>query len=155
VSRARPKPALFAVLLALAPGACAPRLPAGVDEQRLTREISQAIGDPNTCVLIAPSGTDRPAYRYNTHLTCARILPACSTAGKQSVSDLLAAVARDGAPRATSCPSSADGSRGVAWAAGPIEGRGLVYAAVMEGERAFPGRMMAERLARAFKDAGL
>jgi len=25
----------------------------------------------------------------------------------------------------------------------------------MEGERAFPGRMMAERLARAFKDAGL
>jgi hypothetical protein len=25
----------------------------------------------------------------------------------------------------------------------------------MEGDRAFPGRMMADRLARAFKDAGL
>jgi hypothetical protein len=26
---------------------------------------------------------------------------------------------------------------------------------MMEGDRAFPGRMMADRLARAFKDAGL
>mgnify|MGYP007039431301 CR=1 FL=1 len=153
--RGRLKPSRLILLLALAPGACAPRLPAGVDGERLTHEISQAIGDPNTCVLIAASGTDKPAYRYNTHITCARVLPACSAPGKQSVSDLLTAVARDGAPRATSCPSNADGSRGVAWAAGPIEGRGLVYAAVMEGERAFPGRMMAERLARAFKDAGL
>jgi hypothetical protein len=31
----------------------------------------------------------------------------------------------------------------------------LVYAAMMEGDRAFPGRMMNERLADALQDAGL
>jgi hypothetical protein len=156
VNRARPQSAkLIPVFTALALGACSPSLPEGVDERRLAREISGAIGDPNTCVLIAPSGSDKVAYRYNTYMTCARSLPACEAPDKRTVNDLLAQVARDGAPRAMSCPSNDDGSRGVAWAAGAIEGRGLVYAAVMEGERAFPGRMMAERLARAFKDAGL
>ena len=32
---------------------------------------------------------------------------------------------------------------------------GLVYAADMEGPRAFPGRMIAEKLADAFQDSGL
>jgi hypothetical protein len=155
VSRPALKPAFFPVLFALALGACSARLPEGVDEGRLEAEISRAIGDPNTCVLIAPSGSDKVAFRYNTYMTCGRTLPACDKPGKRTVGDLLATVAADGAPRAMSCPSSDDGSRGVAWAAGPIEGRGLVYAAVMEGERAFPGRMMSERLARAFRDAGL
>jgi hypothetical protein len=151
----RQAPAFYTVIFALALSACSPRLPEGVDEDRLAAEISGAIGDPNTCVLIARSGTDKVAYRYNTYMTCGRSLPACDAPGKRTVGDLLAMVARDGAPRAMSCSSNDVGSRGVAWAAGRVEGRGLVYAAVMEGERAFPGRMMSERLARAFKDAGL
>lgn len=153
--RAPHTPALIPILLALALGACSARLPQGVDEARLKASISGAVGDPSTCVLIAPSGSDEVAFRYNTYMTCARSLPACDRPGRRTLDDLLAEVAKDGVPRAMSCPSSDDGSRGVAWAAGPVAGRGLVYAAVMEGERAFPGRMMAERLARAFKDAGL
>jgi hypothetical protein len=139
----------------LALGACAPKLPDGVRADRLDEAISQAIGDPNTCVLVAPSGQARPAYRYNTHTACARPLPACDAPGRRTVGDLLQAVAKDGRPRAMSCDSNPDGSRVVAWAAGPIAGRGLIYAAVMEGERAFPGRMVVDRLDRAFKDAGL
>ena len=145
----------IAAVLLLALGACSPRLPQGVERDRLDDAISQAVGDPNTCVLIAPSGSARPAYRYNSHTICARTLPTCLGGGQGTVTDLLVTVAKDGRPRATSCPSNPDGSRAVAWAAGPIAGRGLIYAAVMEGERAFPGRMVVDRLSRAFKDAGL
>jgi hypothetical protein len=148
----------FLALLTIPPlslAACAPKLPAGVDEARLDDAISAAIGDPNTCVLIAPSGGSRVAYRYNTHTVCARVLPACEGEARRTVNDLLKAVARDGRPRAASCPSAPDGSREVAWAAGPVAGRGLIYAVVMEGERAFPSRMVVDRLTRAFKDAGL
>jgi len=135
-------------------GACAPKLPAGVEKARLEAAIDGAIGDANTCVLIAPARSTNVAYRYNSHTICARTLPSCA-GGQQSAADLLAAVARDGQPRATSCHSTPDGARDVAWAAGPVPGRPLVYAAVMEGERAMPGRIMTERLAGAFKDAGL
>ena len=71
------------------------------------------------------------------------------------VDQLLQATLKDGQTRTLSCSSTADASRGVGWAAGPIPGKGLVYAAMMEGDRAFPGRMMADRLSRSFKDAGL
>jgi hypothetical protein len=43
----------------------------------------------------------------------------------------------------------------VGWASGPVAGRDLVYAAVMEGPRALPGRIMAEKLADALKAGGL
>lgn len=135
--------------------ACGPGLPSGVDRGRLHAAISSAIGDPNTCVLIAPAGGGRVAFRYNSHITCARTLPTCQGADQGTVADLLKAVAADGQARALSCPSSPDGARTAAWAAGPAPGRALVYAAVMEGERALPSRVMAERLARAFKAAGL
>ncbi len=136
---------------------CSPSLPEGVDEQKVDSEISTAIGDPNTCVLIGQQGSGKIVYRYNTHSTCGRKLPACQGPGLQTVGDLLAATAKDGQPRATSCNSVADGSRGVGWASGVLtgKGRGHVYAAVMEGDRAFPGRMMAERVQDALQDAGL
>ena len=145
--------AILASLLAL--GACSGELPEGVDAGRLDQAVSAAIGDPNTCVLIAQSGTTRIAYRYNTHAVCARALPSCGDGGKRTAGDLLKQIAKDGAPRAASCESSPDGSRAIAWAGGPIAGRGLIYAAVMEGDRAFPSRMVVERLKRAFKQAGL
>jgi UDP-glucose 4-epimerase len=69
------------------------------------------------------------------------------------VKALLDAAAKDGQPRTLSCSSTADASRGVGWAAGPIKGTDMVYAAMMEGERSFPGRMMAERLEAAFRRA--
>lgn len=136
-------------------GACAPGLPPGVERERLDAAISAGIGDPDTCVLIATAGAARTAYRYNSHTVCARTLPTCRGAARGAVADLLKSVVRDGQAQAVSCPASPDGGRTVAWAAGPIPGRALVYAAVMEGERALPSRVMAERLARAFRDAGL
>ena len=70
--------------------------------------------------------------------------------------ELLKATLKDGQPRQLSCNTQADASRGVGWAYGVIAGNTpMVYAAMMEGDRAFPGRMMAERLAGAFKKAGL
>ncbi len=144
-------------LAALALCACSPGAPKGVDKDQLDAAISRAIGDPASCLLIAEQASGKLVYRYNTHTACARPLPSCAGAGAslQTVDQLLQATLKDGQTRTLSCSSTADASRGVGWAAGPIPGKGLVYAAMMEGDRAFPGRMMADRLSRSFKDAGL
>ena len=148
-------PALAALLMAaLALGGCGSKLPKGVDADKLDAAVSDAIGDPTTCVLIGRQGSGEVVWRYNTHTTCARSLPACDGPGGRTVEALLKQTAADGRPRTLSCNSAADASRGVGWASGPIAGRGLVYAAVMEGERALPGRIMAEKLEGALKDSG-
>ncbi|WP_091740969.1 hypothetical protein [Phenylobacterium immobile] len=145
---------VLAAALALMLAACGPRLPDGVSKETLDGAVARAIGDPNTCVLIADAKSGRQIYRYNDHAACDAKLPACETPETRDTGALLEAVARDGRPRRLSCNTVADASRGVGWAAGPVPGRPLVYAAVMEGDRAFPGLMMADRLERAFKRAG-
>ena len=155
VSPDRASAAAVAALLAMVLGGCSPGLPKGVDEGKLDDAVSAAIGDPASCLLIADQASGRVIYRYNTHTACARALPACDAPGTRTLNQLLSQTVKDRRPRALSCNSLADASRGVGWASGTIAGKGLVYAAMMEGDRAFPGRMMAERLADAFKDAGL
>ena len=142
--------ALAAALLA----GCGTRLPKGVDADTLNSTVSDAIGDPNTGMLIGRQGSGQVVWRYNTHTTCARALPACDAPGLRTVGDLLKATARDGKPRELSCNTAADGSRGVGWSSGVIEGRGLVFAAVMEGPRALPGRIMSEKVEGALQDGG-
>jgi hypothetical protein len=142
-----------AAVVALA--ACSSGAPKGVDKAKLDSAISSAIGDPATCVMMAEQATGKPVYRYNSHTACARALPACEGPGERTVEELLKLTVKDGKTRTLSCYTQADASRGVGWAAGPLEGKGLVYAAMMEGDRAFPGRMMADRLARAFRSVGL
>jgi len=150
-------PVVGLILLAL--GACSPGAPKGVDKETLDAAVSRAIGDPATCLLIAEQGSGKLVYRYNSRIACDRSLPACAAPGagkpQQTINQLLKATLKDGQDRTLSCSSTVDASRGVGWASGPIPGKGLIYAAMMEGDRAFPGRMMADRLARAFKDAGL
>lgn len=119
----------------------------------LDAAISRVVGDPSTCVLIAEAGSGRRYYRYNSATACAREFEACDQPGTRRLDDLLKAVAKDRQPRRLSCNTLTDASRGVGWAAGPIAGTNLVYAAMMEGERAFPGRMMADRLEGAFRRA--
>jgi hypothetical protein len=148
-------PLAGALLAVLALCACSPTAPEGVDEATLDDAVSKAIGDPTTCVMIAERGTGKVVYRYNTNTMCDRDLPSCEGPGTRKVADLVKLTAKDGQPRTLSCDSTADASRGVGWAAGPVAGKPLVYAAVMEGDRAFPGRMMAERLTSAFRKAGL
>lgn len=144
-------------LAALALAACSSNAPKGVDKDALDAAVSRAIGDPDSCLLIAEQVSGKLVYRYNTHTVCGRLLPACegAPAGTQTIEQLLADTRKDGQTRTLSCSSTADASRGVGWASGPIPGKGLVYAAMMEGSRAFPGRMMADRLSRAFRDVGL
>src|SRR5436190_24217014 len=69
--------------LALVPAACAPTPPSGrgLDKDALDEAIAQAIGDPDTCVLLADRATRAVVYRYGEHMTCARSLPACDRAG--------------------------------------------------------------------------
>ena len=142
-------------VIGLTLSACAPGAPKGVDKDKLDDAVSQAIGDPATCVLIAEQASGKIVYRYNTATVCARTLPSCEGPGARTVKDLLEATRKDGKPRRLSCYSSADASRGVGWASGPIPGKGLVYAAVMEGKRSFPGMMMADRLESGFQEVGL
>ena len=145
-----------AVLLAAAAAlvaACAPGAPKGVDKDQLDEAVSRAIGDPASCLLIAETPSGHVVYRYNTHTACDRALPACDVAGARKLDQLLDQTVKDGRSRQLSCNSAADASRGVGWASGVIPGKGLAYAAMMEGDRAFPGRMMAERLEGAFRRA--
>lgn len=135
--------------------ACSPNAPPGVDKDQLDAAVSKAIGDPNTCVLIAEAGSGKVLYRYNSATTCAKEYPACETAGMTKLDDVLEATVKDGKARKLSCDTLADGSRGVGWASGPVPGKPLIYAAVMEGDRSFPGMMMADRLDGAFRRAGL
>jgi len=151
----RPRERAGAALAALSLAACSPGAPPGVNRDDLDAAVSKAVGDPNTCVLIAEAGSGKVLYRYNSATTCAREFPACDAPGTRKLSSLLERAAKDGQARTLSCNTQADASRGVGWAAGPIAGTELVYAAMMEGERAFPGRMMADRLEGAFRKAGV
>lgn len=146
--------ALLAAITTLL-AACSPEAPKGVDKAVLDEAVSRAIGDPNTCVIIAEKGSGKTIYRYGAYVPCERGMPSCGAGPNRSAVDLAKAVATNAKPLTASCPSNADGSRGVAWAAGPIEGRDLVYAAAMEGASTPPGLIIAEKLQNAFRRAGL
>jgi len=152
-----PRARLFGpiAVLSLLAGACSPGAPEGVSKAALDAAISQGIGDPNTCVLIGKLGSGEIVYRYNTHMVCGRAMPSCEGGSAVTAAEVLEAVAKGAPERAASCPTAADGSRSVGWSAGRIPGKALVYAAVMEGDKALPGRVMADRLERAFEKAGL
>lgn len=145
--------AALGLLSAAVLSACAPGAPAGVKKDVLDQAVSDAIGDPGTCVLIADQG--KVVYQYGTHVICGRKLPACDDPGLRTLDQLLKAAPTAGSPQTASCRSNADGSRLVAWAAGPIEGRQLTYAAVMEGDLVPPGVVIADKLKTAFTRAGL
>lgn len=142
-------------LIAGSLAACGPTAPKGVDKETLDEAVSKAIGDPASCLLIAEQASGRLVYRYNNQIACDRELPACDAQGGRTIDQLLAATRKDGQARQLSCYSTADASRGVGWASGVLPEKGLVYAAMMEGDRSFPGRMMAERLNNAFTKVGL
>lgn len=133
--------------------ACAPGAPAGVEKAKLDEAVSRAIGDPGTCVLIGDGG--KVVYRYGTNVICGRKLPTCADSGVQTVAELLAVAPTSGLPKTASCRSNPEGTRIVAWAAGPIEGSDHVFAAVMEGDEVPPGVIIADKLKTAFARAGL
>lgn len=135
--------------------ACAPASPEGLDTTVLDREIGQRIGDPSTCVLVAEQASGQIVYRYGLSTACERALPTCRGSSTETLQDLLGRLGTPAAPVATSCPTTSDRSRSVGWTAGPVAGHDLVFAAVMEGQRALPGRVMADRLVGAFAVASL
>jgi hypothetical protein len=122
----------------------------------LDRAIGEAIGDPDTCLLLAERASGKVLYRYGAPFNCIRGVPACDRPGFTSAKQALALAATPGGRRA-SCPSNADGSRTVGWAEGRVasQKRDLVYSAMMEGQTALPGQEMNARLYDAFQKAGL
>lgn len=135
--------------------ACSPRLPAGVDRHALDTAVNDAIGDPNTCVLLARADGEI-LYRFGSHMTCGRRLPSCEGGQEaRTAGDLLKAVAAKPTAKTSSCPTVPDGSRSVGWAAGPTARHDLVFVAVMEGSTAPPGMVIADKLSGAFAKAGL
>lgn len=146
----------FPALLALTLAACAPRPPEGFDADALDSAIERAIGGPGACVLVGRRGETRAFHRYGSNVTCGRVLPSCVGAGEEKVADLLKATAAGGPVVQRSCPTAPDNSRSVGWAAGPAPGKpDVVYAAYMEGERALPGMVIADRLRAALEKSGL
>ena len=141
-------------LLASTLAACAPTLPNSVTAEALDGAIADAIGDPGTCVLLGKTHAGGPGYRFGSAATCERQLPTCST-GTQSASDLWKMVARSGQGFNASCPTLADGSRSVGWAAGPVETTDLSYTAVMEGTSTPPGVVIADKLKAVWAKVGL
>jgi hypothetical protein len=137
---------------------CAPKLPQGIDEARLTESIGRAIGSASTCVVMADA-SGKVVWRAGGYVTCARNLPSC--AGGQPVTAEAVLKASIGQPaRFASCPTGTGGANTVGWAIGPVPtsdgkpARDLTYVAVMEGERALPGREVQDRVERAFAKAG-
>ena len=141
------------LLSSLALAGCGPKAPEGVDKRVLDAAVSQAVGDPGTCVLIAEAGGGQ-VYRFGTHAVCGRKLPACAGQVLQTTGDLLKKVAAGRKVDTASCASVSPGRR-VGWAAGPIQGSALVYAAVMEGPNTPPGLVIDDKLQTAFRKAGL
>ena len=148
----------ISVLALCALAACAPKLPDGVDQAALVEAVARAVGSPSTCVVVerAEGGT---VYRYGTHTTCARSLPACDAPGVTTIDAQLEA-ARKGVARTASCDTAEAASRGVAWASGPLPvldgkpDRKMVYGVFMEGADALSGREAKRRLEAAFAKSG-
>jgi hypothetical protein len=146
------------ILIAGLLAGCSPKLPDGVDESALTAGVGRAIGSPSTCVLIADAG-GKLVWRGGGYVTCSRNLPPCN-GGTEVTAETVLKTALGKPARFISCPTSANGATTVGWAMGPVptgEGRpprNLTYVAVMEGERALPGREVQDRVERAFKKAG-
>ncbi len=139
--------------------ACAPKLPDSVDEARLGETVGRAIGSPSTCVIVADAA-GRMVWRGGGYITCARLLPTCE-GGAAVTAEAVLKASLDKPARFLSCPTSpSDGVNTVGWAMGPVpagQGKpssGLRYVAVMEGERALPGREVQERVEHAFARAG-
>lgn len=140
--------------------ACSQNAPAGIDVHRLDAAVGQAVGDPNTCVLLVKKGSGDVVYRYGTKTNCGRVLPSCESGGT-TTADALAKLAAAGTTKTISCDSGANGENRVAWAAGPVTASPgatygeVAYAVVMESPTALPGREIAIRLQAALKKAGM
>lgn len=143
----KPMRVIAGVMAGLALVACSPKAPAGVDAGELAQAVGQAVGDPGTCVILAQTGSGKVLWRSAKSYVCSRTLPSCVSAKEISV-EALAASAANGAVLVTGCSN-------IGWAAGPTRRDGVVFAAVMQGDKALPGIEIARRLDKAFERAGL
>jgi hypothetical protein len=141
--------------------ACNQSAPRGIDVNRLDAAVGDAVGGPNTCVLLVAKGSGNVVYRYGTFANCGRALPACTDPSATMTADALAKLAAAGDSRAISCDSGPGGMNRVAWASGPVvkapgaKYDDLTYAALMEGPDVLPGREIAARLQDALTKAGM
>ncbi|MFD1190298.1 hypothetical protein [Phenylobacterium conjunctum] len=153
----RPAAALVLVTLGLVPlslAACAPQAGKAINKDQLDDAVGAAIGDPNTCVVLASRSGKTVVYEFGNYLTCTHPWPDCA-GGKRTARDFLNQTIGKAEATRESCASLEDGSRGVAWSAGPTPDPDLAYAAAMEGPNVPPGVVIADKLKAAFEKAGL
>jgi hypothetical protein len=154
------RPLILALPVLALLAACEQTAPKGIDVHKLDAVVGEAVGDPNTCVLLVKKGAGDIVYRYGTHANCGRVLPSCE-AGGTTTAEALAKLAAAGTTKTISCDSGPNGENRVAWAAGPVAASPgatygeVAYAVVMESPTALPGREIAIRLERALKKAGM
>lgn len=152
---------LFVVAIgSFALASCGPPAPRGINGDDLTQAVSDAIGDPNTCVLLVEKGGGKVVWQFGDYSTCSAERPSCDPTGVLKA-EALGKLAAEGDVRTLSCDSAADGSRRVGWASGPVQASpgsrygDLAYAAVMEGPTVLPGREIKVRLEGALRKAGM
>jgi hypothetical protein len=141
-------PRVFALAILAVLAACAPSGPKGVDPDVLAQAVGEAVGDPGTCVVLAERESGKVVWRSAKSYVCGRTLPSCVAPTETSVEGLAKRVAKTGGVLMTGCSN-------VSWSAGPTRREDIVFAAVMQGERALPGIEIARRLDKAFERAGL
>jgi len=152
--------ALFLILPVLALLAACEQAPKGADVHRLDAAVGDAVGDPNTCVLLVKKGSGEVVYTYGGYANCNRVLPSCQGDATLTAT-ALGKLAAAGEVRTISCDSGPNGENRVAWAAGPApkspgaEHEDLAYAALMEGPGVLPGREIAIRLEAALVKGGM
>lgn len=109
--------------------------------------VGQAVGDFGTCVVVAEAKTGKVLWRSSNMTVCTVDRQACTRPGTTTVLARAEEIAKGAEAVVTGCES-------VSWASGPTPRPGVVYAAVMYGERALPGMEMARRLNDAFEASG-
>ena len=79
---------LIALVLILGLAACGPKLPSGVERDRLAQAVGERVGDPGTCVVLAEAGSGKVLWESAKSYVCLRNLPSCTTADQINVEGL-------------------------------------------------------------------
>lgn len=99
-------------------------------------------------MVLADKASGKVAWSDGLTAACRARYTACDQNKMTDVAGLARSVAASGSSVETSCGP-------VSWSAGPAGKSNLVYAAVMSGNRALPGREITLRLKDVFANSGL
>lgn len=119
-----------------------------MDDYDLTAAIGGSVGDESLCVALADTDSGRVTWTYEAFNQCVLERQTCDEAVPvRTGEDWARMAAETGEAGFGSC-------RDISWAYGQTGRDGVVYAALMAGERVLPGMIIQDRLERVFQQAG-